>query len=453
MTNAKNNIDMLNGSLWGKILKFSLVFMLTAFLQHLYGEADVIIVGRYAGQTALAGVGTCSHIVKLFLNFILGFSAGTVVVLGHAIGSGNTEQITKSAHTAMATAVCGGLVVTFVCFVFAIPLLKLMDVPDDVMPEALKYLRIVSLGFVPSLVYNFGAGILRAKGDTKRALYIVTASGIFNIVLNLMCVCVFSMGAAGVAVATVISQIYTAVAILYILCREQDETRIMLSKIRFYKHPFFKLVRYGVPSGIQSSVYSISNILVQSSVNGFGAAAIAGNSAAASITSFYGLMGGSLYQSSVVFTSQNFGAKKIDRIKKIAVVCFAYVAVFAAIQVSVTYFFGRNLIALYMPNDPMGQDFGCRKLFINGYYYWTLAISEVINGLLRGMGASVLSMVTAIAGTCGVRILWVLTAFKVIGTYESLIWCYPLSWMVTSIFALFVYVVIYKRNKKELGIM
>ena len=321
MVAKTNSINMVEGSLWGKILKFSALYMLTAFLQHLYSTADVLVVGRFAGEEALAGVGTCTVLVNLFLNFILGLSAGATILLGQAIGAKNNEEISRATHTSVAVAICGGLIVSVVCLLFTKELLGMIDVPENVMPQASIYLRIVSVGYIPSLIYNFGAAILRAKGDTKRALYIVIVSGMINLLLNLFFVCVLGMKASGVATATVISQVFTAIAILYILCHEPDETKITLKKLRIYKEPFLKILKFGLPSGIQSSVYSFSNILVQSSVNGFGSAAIAGRSATSSITELYNVMVNSLYQSSLVFTSQNYGAKKFSRIKKIIFIC------------------------------------------------------------------------------------------------------------------------------------
>ncbi len=335
-----NSVDMVNGPLWGKIIKFALFYMLTAFLQHLYSAADVIVVGRYAGQEALAGVGTCTVLVNLFVNFILGLSAGATIVLGQAMGAKNKEGISRTTHTSVAVAIIGGLIISSICLVFAKQLLGIIDVPENVLPEATDYLRIISIGYIPSLVYNFGAAILRAKGDTKRALYIVTMSGIINVVLNLFFVCVLKMKASGVAAATVISQVFTAVVMLYILSHEPDETRISFDKIRIYKDAFLKILKFGVPSGIQSSVYSLSNILVQSSINSFGSAAIAGSSATSSITDFYNVMGSSLYQASIVFTSQNFGAKKFDRIKKTILVCSSYAVCLWGLQSLVTFFGG-----------------------------------------------------------------------------------------------------------------
>ncbi|MBE6931124.1 MAG: MATE family efflux transporter [Ruminococcaceae bacterium] len=445
-----NSIDMVNGPLWGKILKFSALYMLTAFLQHLYSAADVMVVGRFAGQAALAGVGTCSVLVNLFLNFILGLSAGATIVLGQAIGAKDKKDIGKTAHTSIAIAICGGLLGTVICLSFPEPLLRLIDVPENVMPEASIYLRIVSIGFIPSLVYNFGAAMLRAKGDTKRALYIVTVSGIINVVFNLFFVCVCKMTASGVALATVISQVFTAIAILYILCNETDALKLDLKRIRFHKAPLLKILRYGLPSGIQSSVYSISNVIVQSSINSFGSAAIAGSSAASSITNFYNVMVNSLYQAAIVFTSQNFGAKKFDRIKKIMFVCITYVIAVWGIQSVITAFFSEPLIRLYAPDDPAVLEMGLRKFNLLGYTYGLLGFMNVMSGALRGMGASVMNMITSIVGVCGIRILWIATAFQAIGTFESLFLCYPLSWLGTFFMHFTMFLFVFRKEKRKL---
>lgn len=448
MAMRANSVDMVNGPLWGKILKFAALYMLTAVLQHLYSAADVLVVGRFAGQAALAGVGTCTVLVNLFLNFILGLSAGATIVLGQAIGANNKEGIRKSAHTAIAVAVYGGVIVSLICLLFTRQLLNMIQVPHEVMPEALLYLRIVAVGFVPSLIYNFGAAMLRAKGDTKRALYIVTVSGLINVLLNLFFVCVLKMGASGVATATIISQAFTATAMLCILCHETDEIKISLNKIRIYKEPFLKIVKFGLPSGIQSSVYSASNILVQSSVNSFGAAAIAGSAATSSITDFYNVMVNSLYQASIVFVSQNYGAKKFNRIKKTIIVCMAYVACLWTIQSVVTTFVGKLLIGLYT-RDAAAIEMGWRKFSIIGYAYGLLGFMNIMSGALRGMGASFLNMIMSIVGVCGIRILWILTVFKSIGTFESLYACYPVSWGGTMILHCIMFVLVFRKAKRE----
>ena len=274
-------------------------------------------------------------------------------------------------------------------------------------------------------------------------------SGILNVALNVMFVCVFKMKAGGVALATVISQFFTAICVMYILCNGTDETRIFIREIRMYKNALMKILRYGIPSGIQSSVYSLSNIVVQSGVNSFGSAAIAGSAAATSLTNFYNVSVGSIYQASIVFTSQNFGAKKFDRIKKIMYICFLYVGILWLIQSSVTYFFGATLLKLYIPNDPMAVEMGIIKLDILGYSYGLVGIMNVFSGALRGMGASILNMFTSIIGVCGIRMLWLITAFKVIGTYESLYLCYPLSWLGTLIMHGFMVAYTFKKEKRK----
>jgi len=444
-----NSIDMIHGSLWRKILNFTLTYMATAFLQHLYNTADVIIVGRFAGQEALAGVGTCTVIVNLFLNFILGLSAGTTIVIGQAIGENNRDSIKKSTHTAISLAICGGLIISAICLIFTKGLLNMIDVPENVVGEASNYLKIVSIGFVPSLIYNFGASILRAKGDTRRALYIVTISGIINVGLNIFFVCALKMKASGVATATVISQIFTAVAILYILCREEDETRIFIKELRIYKEPFLKIIKLGLPSGIQSALFSVANIIVQSSVNSFGSAAIAGSSAASSITDLYNVMVNSLYQASMVFTSQNFGAKQFDRIKKTILICMVYVIIIGAIQSIITFFGGEFLIGLYTPNDPAALEMGLRKFYTIGYTYTLLGFMNIMSGTLRGMGASIFSMMTAIIGVCGIRIVWIFTVFKAIATFESLFLCFPVSWAGTAIMHFLMFLFIFNKHKKQ----
>ncbi len=444
-----NSIDMINGSLWGKILKFSALFMLTSVLQHLYSAADIIVVGRFAGANALAGVGTCTVLVNLFLNFILGLSAGATIVLGQAIGANSKYEISKASHTAIAVACVGGFIISAISLIFTRQLLNMIDVPKEVMPEATNYLKVISIGFIPSLIYNFGSGILRAKGDTKRALYIVLVSGFINVLLNLLFVCVFKMSASGVAYATIISQLFTAISIMIILLREPDEIRIELKKIRIYKAPFLKILKFGLPSGIQNAVYSISNVIVQSSINSFGASAVAGSSASSSITEIYNMMVTSLYQASMVFVSQNYGAKKHDRIKKSILICMTYVVALCAVQAVVTYFFGKVLLKLYIPNDPEALSWGLRKFNILGYCYGLLGLMNIMTGALRGMGASFVNMLASIAGVCGIRILWILTVFKTIGTFESLVLCYPISWAGTLLMHIAMFVFIFHKSKNS----
>ncbi len=423
--------------------------MLTSFLQQLYSAADIIVVGRFAGQDALAGVGTCTVVVNLFLNFILGFSAGATIALGQALGAGERKEIGKVVHTVLAIAVLFGLIVFIICLVFTKKLLNFVNVPQNIMPEASAYLRIISIGYIPLSIYNFGAAILRAKGDTKRALYIVMVSGLINVLLNLFFVCVFNMKASGVALATVISQICTAIAMLCILCNQMDETRISLRKIQIHRAQFLRIIKYGLPSGIQSTVYSLSNTLVQSSINGFGSAAIAGSAATSSITDFYNAMCNSMYHAAIVFTSQNFGAKQFKRIKSTIWICVVYSLGLWAIQSFIAFFFGDFLIGLYVPDEEVVFEMAVRKFNILGYSYGLLALMNVMSGALRGIGASFINMITAIIGVCGIRILWIFTAFRMIGTFDVLFFCYPLSWIGTVVIHSFMFFILFRRIKKN----
>lgn len=447
--NNKNSIDMVNGPLWGKIFKYSTLFMATALLQQLYSAADIMVVGRYAGANALAGVGTSSVLSGLFLNFIIGLSAGATVVIGHALGAGHKDEIHKAAHTSIAVAILGGFIITVLCILFTRPLLYMVGVPDEVYPEASIYLRITAVDYIPALVYNFGVGILRAKGDTKRALYIVSIAGVINVLLNLFFVCVCHMGAGGVALATLISKSFSAACIMYILCHEPDEMRINLKKLRIYKKPFLRILRFGLPSGIQSSVYSASNILIQSGINSFGATATAGHAAASSIINFYGLMSTSLYNTAMVFTSQNFGAKKFERIKKVFIVCMVYSVVYWGVQSLVTWFGGKFLVGLYTPGQPNAFEYGWRELRLLGYVYGFLGVLNILSGMLRGIGASFVNMITSIIGVCGIRIVWLLTVFKVFHIYEILFWSYPISWIGTSILHFIMFTILFKKEKKK----
>ncbi len=446
-----NSVDMINGPLWGKMMKFSFTYMLTMSLQQLYSAADVMVVGRFAGEEALAGVGTCSVLVNLFLNFIMGLAAGITIVVGQVIGESqgntNSDSVSRAVHTSIALAVYSGLIITGACLFFSKGLLTLTGVPANVMGEATAYLRVMALGYVPSLIYNFGSAVLRAKGDTKRPLYIVAISGVINVMLNLVFVCFFKMAASGVALATVISKVFNAIVLLYILCNEKDGTKVYLKKVRVHKKPFFRILKLGLPSGVQSAVYSASNILVQSSVNSFGSAAIAGSSAGTSITEFYNIMFNSVYQSSIVFTSQNFGARKFDRIKRAFGIGIIFTCILWGIQSLVTFFFGKNLIGLYTTDTEVVK-WATRKFMILGYTYGILGFSNVLSGALRGMGASIVNMATSIIGVCGIRIVWIMTVFKEFHTFETLFWCYPISWLGVSILHGIMFILVYKRAKR-----
>ncbi len=452
MSAKSNSVDMVHGALWGKILRFTLLYMLTAILQHLYNAADTIVVGNFAGKLALGGVGASAPVINLCLNFIIGLSAGAAILLGQLIGANDRSGIHETVHTSIAIAVFGGAIMSAVCIAFARPLLVWLSVDEQIMAEALIYLRIVAIGFVPSLIYNFGSAIMRAKGDTKRPLYIALFSGVINVGLNLFFVCVFRMGAAGVAVATVFSQIFTAVAVLHFLRREEDETRVEYRSIRLYKKQFLIILKYGVPSGIQSAIFTFANLLVASSINSFGAAATAGRTVADSIASFISVINGGLYQACMAFSSQNYGAKQFGRIKSTFAICCAYAILFEVLVFLLVFFGGKSLIGLYVQGEPQVAEHALIQLRIVAYSHVLCCFMDICSGVLRGMGASMINMVTAVVGVCGLRIGWLLTAFKSIGTYASIFWSFPLSWGGTTILLFIMFCIVYSKEKKKVQI-
>ena len=416
MVSNTGKIEMCSGPLFKNIIRFTVPFMLTAFLQHLYNAADVIVVGRYAGEEALAGVGTTSSLTTLILNMFLGLSVGVSVSLGRALGANNNDDIHKIVHT-------------------AIP--------------------IIFAGQIPSLIYNFGAAILRAKGDTKRPLYIVTATGLINVLLNRWFVVGFGMQADGVALATTISQIISAVVILVMLCNQQDSTRLFLNKLRMCKKQLAEIFRIGIPSGFQGIIFSLSNVLIQSSVNSFNSsAAMAGCAAASNVGSFYYVAINSFYQASVTFISQNFGANNLKRIPQIIRCCFIGEVFVWVIEILVTLFAGEFLVGIYAPGNAEAVIMGVKRLMIIGCTYGICGFMEVMSGALRGIGYSFTSMVSSVAGVCGVRIIWIFTVFRAFKSFETLYSCYPVSWLITLALHSALFVVAFNRIKRseELGV-
>lgn len=431
MSSKTKKVEMCSGSLFANILKFSVPFMLTAILQQLYNAADVAVVGRYAGREALAGVGTAGPLSSLIINLVLGMSVGVSVTIGRALGAKDDDAAHKIVHTAITLAVVLGAIVSAIGIIFAEPLLRLIDVPENVLPQSKMYMQITFSGKIFVLLYNFSAAILRSKGDTKKPLYIVMTSGVINVALNLIFVICFGMAADGVALATVISQIFNAVAALYFLHSSNDSTRLYFKKLHIYKSELLNIIKIGVPSAIQSITFSLSNVIIQSGVNSFGDATIAGNSASGNIGNFYYVALNTLYQAAVAFVSQNMGARNYKRIKKIVGVCLFYVGVIWLIEVSVTLLFAEKLISIYAPGDYEAIKWGVLKLTMIGTTYGLCGMMEVMSGALRGLGYSMVSMIVSIVGVCGIRIAWVLTVFAAVGTFESLVVALPLSWIGT----------------------
>jgi len=441
-------MDMCSGPLFSKIIIFSMPLMLTSILQLLYNAADIVVVGRYAGSVALAAVGSTGSLINLIVNLFMGLSIGASVVVARHYGANSYKDVSESVHTSMAIAGICGVVVGIFGFVTARPLLVMMGSPDDVLEHAVLYVRIYFLGLPGMMLYNFGAGVLRAIGDTRRPLYYLTISGLVNVLCNLVFVIVFHMGVAGVAWATTISQYLSMGMILSCLMRSEGAIRLNLKKLSIKKDKLLDIVRVGLPAGLQSSLFAISNVTIQSAVNSFGSTVMAGNSAAGNIEGFIYVSMNTFYQAAVTFTSQNMGAKKYERIGRITGLCVATVAVVGLIVGGFARLFAPQLLGIYS-SDPAVIEKGLIRMGIICLTYFTCGIMDTLVGILRGMGYSMVPMIVSLAGACGFRILWIFTVFAQNPDLTVLYISYPISWVITAAMHFITYVVVKRRLDKK----
>lgn len=424
-------MDMTNGPLLGKIIRFALPLMFTGILQLLYNAADVVVVGRWAGATALAAVSSTGSLTGLIVNFFMGFSLGASVLVAQAYGAGDHKQISDAVHTSLVVAIICGALVSLLGILFGRPLLELMDSPADVIDQSTLYITIIFAGSLFNLVFNFGASILRAVGDTKRPMYYLILSGLVNVVLNLIFVIGFHMGVAGVALATVASQIMSCVLVIICLLRSHTAIRLDVRKLRLNRQMAMKVLKIGLPAGLQSMMFSISNMLIQSSVNSFGSDVMAGNGAAANIEAFVYTAMNAFYTACLTFTSQNVGARKPERIGRIMLLCqLCVAAVGLGMGIGVT-FFSEHLIGIYT-TDPHVIQMGMLRTSIIALPYFLCGMMDTFVGGLRGMGNSLVPMIISIVGVCVFRVGWVVTIFAANRTLETLYFSYPVSWFMTG---------------------
>jgi putative MATE family efflux protein len=442
---ARFEIDMCNGPILQGVLRFALPLALSGILQLTFNAADVIVVGQFAGQTALAAVGSTGALINLIINLFAGLSTGVNVLVANYRGAGRDEDASKTVHTAILTAAFGGLVLVFVGVLLSRPLLELMDSPEDVIDQATLYMRIYFIGMPAFMVYNFGSAVLRAVGDTKRPLYFLSIAGVVNVALNVIFVIVFHMGVAGVAIGTVASQVVSAV--LIIRCMIKSEGICHLDKDKLYIDPkkFVRMLRIGLPAGLQGSLFSISNVLIQSSINSFGSSVMAGNAAAGNIEGFVYTSMNSLYQANLSYTSQNYGARKFKRIDKSLLCCTITVAVIGAVLGNLAYLFGPQLLSLYN-SDPEVIQYGMNRLQIVSSLYFMCGVMEVISGSMRGLGYAISPMIVALSGACAFRILWIYTIFAWYPTQLVLYSSYPISWVLTAVAHFVCYLVARKKK-------
>ena len=439
---------MIDGPLFSGIVMYTIPIILTSVLQLLFNAADLVIVGRFCGSVSVAAVGATGAITNLIVNLFIGLSVGTGVTVAHALGSREDEAVHRAVHTAMPTALIGGLLLTFVGVLLSEPLLRLMETPETVLPLSTIYMQIYFGGMVFNMVYNFCASILRAAGDTKSPLIYLTLAGVVNVVLNVIFVTVLHMNVAGVALATTISQALSAVLVVIALMRRTDACHLDLKKMRIYAPQFMKMVSIGIPAGIQGSLFSISNVLIQSSVNSFGDIFMSGNAAAGNIEGFAYVSINAFSQTAVNYVGQNVGARQYKRVGRIVGICLACVVVVGLTVGIIGYSLGEQLLSIYITDSPEAIAYGMIRLSYICLPYFLCGLMDVSTGALRGMGASIAPMVISVLGVCGLRVAWIYTVFQIpqFHTPQCLYLSYIVSWSATFLIQIIAFIRIYRKH-------
>lgn len=451
MKNLKLSTSMTEGPLFINIIRYSIPIMLTGVLQLAFNAADLVIVGRFCGSICVGAVGSTSSLVNLIINLFIGLSTGAGVTVAHALGSHNDESVHKTVHTAIPLALISGFILTIVGVLFSETFLRMMNVSSEYLPLSTTYLKIYFSGITFTMLYNFSASILRAAGDTKSPLFLLSAAGVINVILNIIFVKVFDMNVAGVALATTISQAISAILMIVALIRRTDSCRLILSKLKITDRELFKILRIGIPSGIQGSLFSISNVTIQSSVNLFGADFVSGCSAATSIEGFVYTVLNSFYHTALNFSGQNTGAKNYKRVRKVMFTCLACSTVAGITFGGTVFAFGRQLLSIYITDSQQAISYGIIKLMFVCLPYFLCGIMEVVSGTLRGMGVSISTMIISIFCVCGLRIAWVYTIFQIprFHTGEVLFASYPISWIMSFAIQLILFFFIYRKRTKR----
>lgn len=442
----KYEIDMVNGPIFTRLLAFTLPLMCSSILQLLFNAADIIVVGRFAGNNALAAVGSNTALINLLTNFFLGLSIGANVLVARYHGSGEERDVSETVHTAMVLSIFSGIILTFVGIIGARRILIWMQAPANILPLATTYLRVYFCGMTATMIYNFGSAILRAVGDTKRPLYYLTIAGIINVCLNLLFVIVLKLSVAGVGLATVISQCISAILIVRCLVREEGSVRLVISELRLHKNKLLQIIKVGLPASFQGIIFAISNVIIQASVNSFGEVTVAGNSAASSIEGFVYVAMNAFHQGTISFTSQNVGAGKHERINKILYTAEASVLVVGLVLGNLAVIFGRPLLGIYTSSEACLAA-GMKRLEVICTTYALCGVMDVMVGSLRGMGYAMLPTIVSLIGACGLRLLWIFTFFRMeqFHTVTSLYMTYPVSWIVTTIAHVVCFVIVRKK--------
>ena len=444
-------INMTEGKLLPKLIKFAIPLMLSSTLQLFFNAADVIVVGRYAGDEALAAVGATGPLINLIINLFIGISIGASVLMGQAIGRGSYDDGQETLHTAMLSGLLGGFIMILVGYFSARPMLELIQTPDEVIDLATIYMRIYFMGMPGFMLYNFGASILRAAGDTKRPLYYLAISGVMNIALNLYFVLVLKMTVDGVALATIISEAFSAMLIVLCLMKSDGYLNLKLNKLKINWTKFADMLRIGLPSGFTGAMFSISNVLIQSSINSFGKLVVAANTAAGNIEGFVFMAMDAIYQAALAFASQNMGARKLDRVDEILKKTIVMVSVVGLVLGVGSFLAGNFLLGLYTQN-PEVVKIAMLRLGVISTTYLICGIMDVYSGVIRAMGYSLTPMIIAIVCICGFRVFWILSIFQKYHEQWVLYISYPLSWLLTTIVYIFTYMVVRKKVAERFAI-
>lgn len=427
------------GVIWKQLLFFFFPILFGTFFQQLYNTTDAVIVGKFVGKEALAAVGgSTATLINLLIGFFTGLSSGATVIISQYYGAGKEEDVKNTVHTAMALSIAGGAVIMVLGFLFSGAALRAMNTPDEIFSLSVVYMRIYFIGVIPSLIYNMGSGILRAVGDSKRPLYFLILSCIANIILDVLFVTILKMGVAGVAVATTLSQVISALMVIAALMRTEDSYRLFLKEIRFSPILLHNIIRIGLPAGIQSTMYSVSNLIIQSSVNSFGTDTIAAWTAYGKVDGIFWMIMGAYGVSITTFAGQNFGAGKYDRIRKSVRICLG-MAAFTSLLLSVTVITGGRIFFHMFTDDPDVVAIGLRMMRVISPSYVTYICIEILGGTTRGCGDAVPPMLLTGIGICVLRVVWVLAVVPLRPEVETLAFSYPLTWAATSVLFIIYY--------------
>ena len=432
MKNNKYEIDMCNGTIMDKLISFALPLMISGMLQLMFNAVDIIVVGRFTGSQALAAVGSTTALICTFTNLFIGVSLGANVLAARFYASGKTKEMSETVHTAILLALISGIAMSIIGILCARESLVLIATPDDIIGQAALYLRIYFLGMPFFMLYNYGAAILRAVGDTKRPLMYLIAAGTANAVLDLILVIIFKMGVAGGAIGTITSQFISCILVIRCLCKTDAIYKLYISKLRIKKYYLIQILKVGLPAGIQSTVINFSNVLLQSSVNSFGEIAMAGYTAANNILGFLYVSVNSVTQACMSFTSQNYGVRKFKRMDKVLANCAILSIIVSVVIGGGSYLLGHQILGIYTKQEDVIQC-GMEILSISTIPYFLCGLMDMIPGSMRGVGYSAVPMLLSIIGTVGTRLVWIYGVFPEHRSLYVLFMSYPVSWGLTIV--------------------